>query len=173
MRDGLAFSGRVPENGASKGRHMNAIRNSVKAVIRHEGGLLAIQKSDGEGPYYILPGGGQEFGETFHETLRRECLEEVGAEIEIGPLLFIREYIGAHHEFAATDSDAHQVEYMFDCRLKDPAAVRTGHHPDEGQEAVVWLTVAELERHRLYPLTLRPAIRDWREGAEVYLGDVN
>lgn len=152
---------------------MPAIRNSVKAIIRHEGRLLAIQKSDGEGPYYILPGGGQEFGETFHETLRRECLEEVNAEVEIGSLLFIREYIGAHHEFAVSDGDVHQVEYMFDCRLKDPASVRPGHHPDKGQEAVVWLPNAALGSQRLYPKALRAVIRDWRPGAEVYLGDVN
>lgn len=152
---------------------MPAIRNSVKAVICHEGRLLAIRKRDADGAYYILPGGGQEFGETFHETLRRECLEEVNAEVEIGPLLFIREYIGAHHEFAASDGDAHQVEYMFRCNLKEPAALRTGQLPDEGQEGLEWLPLSGLGEARLYPKALRSPIRDWREGDEVYRGDIN
>lgn len=152
---------------------MPAIRNSVKAVICREGRLLAIRKRDAEDAYFILPGGGQEFGETFHETLRRECLEEVNAEVEIGPLIFIREYIGAHHEFAASDGNVHQVEYMFLCSLRDPSTLRTGCHPDEGQEGFEWLPLSSLEEARLYPKALRASIRDWREGNEVYLGDIN
>lgn len=152
---------------------MPAIRNSVKAVICREGSLLAIRKRDAEGAYYILPGGGQEFGETFHDTLRRECLEEVNAEVEIGVLLFVREYIGAHHEFAASDGNVHQIEYMFRCTLKDPGTLRTGHHPDEGQEGLEWLPLSRLEEARLYPKAIRSPIRDWREGAEVYRGDIN
>ena len=68
-----------------------------------------------------LPGGGAEFGETLHEALHRECREEIGCDVEIGPLRFIREYIAAHHEFAAEDPEAHQIEYMFVCRLADGA----------------------------------------------------
>ncbi|YCI79744.1 hypothetical protein M1D47_21395 [Bacillus sp. R1-10] len=33
-----------------------------------------------------------------HNALLRECMEEVGEEVEIGELLHIREYIGKNHE---------------------------------------------------------------------------
>ena len=44
---------------------------------------MAIKKEDKDGYYFILPGGGQEHGENLHETLKRECIEEIGEEIEI------------------------------------------------------------------------------------------
>jgi 8-oxo-dGTP diphosphatase len=74
------------------------IRNFVKALIVQEGKLLVTKNNDEEGEFYLCPGGGQEHGETFHETLQRECMEEIGQEVEIGELLFIREYIGKSHE---------------------------------------------------------------------------
>ncbi|MCK5199463.1 MAG: NUDIX domain-containing protein [Spirochaetales bacterium] len=58
---------------------MYPVRNSVKAIIIEDGKLLVIRKSDSDGYYYILPGGGQEKDETFIETVKRECMEELGA----------------------------------------------------------------------------------------------
>ncbi|WP_460011961.1 NUDIX domain-containing protein [Lysinibacillus sp. CTST325] len=54
---------------------------------------------------------GQEHGETFHTTLKRECIEEIGLNIDIKELLHIREYIGKNHEYAEFDFDVHQIEY--------------------------------------------------------------
>lgn len=60
---------------------------------------------------YIFAGGGQEVGETFVEALQRECYEELGAKINVGELVWIREYIGKNREFADCDYDVHQIEY--------------------------------------------------------------
>ncbi|NWO14186.1 MULTISPECIES: NUDIX domain-containing protein [Virgibacillus] len=46
----------------------------------------------------MLPGGGQKYGENLHLALKRECTEEVNADIEIGNLIFIRKYMGENHE---------------------------------------------------------------------------
>ncbi len=40
------------------------IRSSVNALIIEDSKVLTIKKIDGENFEYILPGGGQEFGET-------------------------------------------------------------------------------------------------------------
>ncbi|TKI88250.1 NUDIX domain-containing protein, partial [Bacillus wiedmannii] len=67
------------------------IRNSVKAILVHEGKLLVTTYEDEDGIYHLLPGGGQKIGETLDRTLKRECLEETGIEVKEGNLLFIRE----------------------------------------------------------------------------------
>jgi 8-oxo-dGTP diphosphatase len=153
---------------------MKPIRNSAKALIVEDGRVLCIQKEDELGSYSILPGGGQEKGETLHDALRRECCEEIGAEIEIGPLRFVREYISNNHEFAHEEPDMHQVEFMFDCVLSPGSQVGNGSMPDVGQLAVTWVPLEDLERERLYPLSLARAlaIGEW-DGVPVYLGDVN
>ena len=57
-----------------------AYRVSVKGLIYDDGKLLFVrERSD----TWDLPGGGLEHGEGMAEGLRRECREELGAEIEI------------------------------------------------------------------------------------------
>lgn len=148
------------------------LRYSVKAILIEDGRLLCIQKRDDEGLYVLLPGGGQEPGETIHDTLRRECLEEIGAEIEINDLRFVRDYLGQNHEFADHDSDDHQVDLMFDCRLAEGAVVAPGPVPDDGQIDIVWIPLAELDAARIYPRILARLLQDGST-APVYLGDVN
>ncbi|HUG13988.1 MAG TPA: NUDIX domain-containing protein [Thermomicrobiales bacterium] len=153
---------------------MKPIRNSAKAVIVEDRRLLCIQKEDEQGGYLILPGGGQERQEPLRDTLRRECLEEIGAEVEIGDLRFVREYISNNHEFAHEEPDLHNIDFMFACALAPGARIGNGSMPDEGQLGVVWVPLADLERERLYPLSLARALAagEW-DGVPVYLGDVN
>lgn len=74
---------------------MKPIRNSVKAIIIKDGKILLNQCDFGDGKLsYIFPGGGQENGETFMEALQRECQEELGAQVKVYDLVWIREYIG-------------------------------------------------------------------------------
>ena len=39
------------------------------------------------------------------QALQRECREEINCQVEVGDILYIREYIGRNHEFSAVDSD--------------------------------------------------------------------
>ena len=143
-------------------------------VIIRQGSLLTIERQDRWGAYYVLPGGGQNPGEDLHQTLRRECLEEVGLEVIPGDLLFVRDYIGRNHEFASEDSKAHQLELMFACQIKEGAVAATGPSPDIGQTAVRWLPIETLEKYPLYPKALIPCLQYLNENHHpVYLGDVN
>jgi ADP-ribose pyrophosphatase YjhB (NUDIX family) len=78
---------------------------------------VETKNQDDEGYFYLFPGGGQEHGETIHNELLRECIEEVGKEVEIGELLHIREYIGKNHVHSSFDFNVHQVEYYLVCNL--------------------------------------------------------
>ncbi|HHW14889.1 MAG TPA: NUDIX domain-containing protein [Firmicutes bacterium] len=158
-------------------------RLSVKAVIVQGGRLLVTRNVDREGVFYLLPGGGQEQGESLPEALRRECREEIGVLVEVGDLLFVRDYIGRNHEFAEVDADFHQVELMFACTLPNGHLPRTGAQPDARQAqvwrqtGVEWLEVARLGEYRLYPRVLVDALRSLLQSPSkrhpVYLGDVN
>ncbi|WP_246521350.1 NUDIX domain-containing protein [Ornithinibacillus massiliensis] len=65
------------------------IRSSVQAIIINEGKLLTVKKYDYNKFMNILPGGGQEPGETLKEAVIRECREEIGVKVEVNELLFV------------------------------------------------------------------------------------
>lgn len=150
------------------------MRNSAKAIIFKDGKLLTMKGIDSDGYYYLLPGGGQRFGETLHDTLVRECKEEINADIKVGELRFVRDYIGAHHEFASVEKDVHRIEFMFVCELVKHEDVSIGSTPDDAQVGVEWLEIRRLTSYRLYPLVIREKILNLgTEGHCAYLGDVN
>ena len=148
------------------------LRNSARAIVIRDGRILLTRNEDASGPYYLLPGGGQKPGETLHDALRRECLEETCAEVSVGPLLFVREYIGARHEFAEFDKGLHQVEFMFLCSLAAGAEARHPEKCDPRQAAVEWVDLSRLHEYPFYPRVLIPVLeaRDFH-GPPVYLGD--
>jgi 8-oxo-dGTP pyrophosphatase MutT (NUDIX family) len=152
-------------------------RNSIKAVIIRDGRVLVTVNRDHLGQFLLLPGGGQDFGETMAQALQRECREELGCAIVVGDLLGIREYIGAHHEFAAVDSGMHQVEIMFACEIAPGCEPRYGDLADDegdwAQTGVAWVPLTELSRHRIYPSALREWLPTLPEPEKRYLGDVN
>jgi 8-oxo-dGTP diphosphatase len=151
---------------------MANVRLSVKAIITQHGRVLVLRNRDSAGEWYMLPGGGQEHGETIPAALNRECLEEIGSEVSIGRLRFVRDYIASHHEFAATDSGAHQVELMFECQLSSAPVL--GTVPDAMQTGTEWLELSRLADHRLYPSALQRLLATNALPDEpVYLGDVN
>jgi len=150
------------------------IRTAARAIIIREGRLLAVKMRDRDGVFYILPGGGQKMGETFHDTLHRECMEEIGVDIHIDGFLFVREYIGRNHAFSYRHSNFHQVESVFRCHIDDEAAVHVGSLQDMRQIGVEWLDLKTLKDAKFFP----KALADFIVGDDIvmskhYLGDVN
>lgn len=151
---------------------MAAVRATVKAVIVERARLLVLGNRLGDEYWFTLPGGGQEHGETLPAALRRECREEIGCDVAVGRLLFVRDYIGRHHEFADVDAQRHRLELLFECRLL--GAPGAGSHPDPLQAGIEWLDLATLERQELYPKVLRRLLTGGVPAGEArYLGDVN
>jgi 8-oxo-dGTP diphosphatase len=152
----------------------SSIRTAVRAVVISGGRILAVKMRDRDGPFYILPGGGQKAGETMYDTLRRECMEELDISIRIGEFLFVREYIGRNHDFSYRHSNFHQVEVVFRCTLDDPDSVRTGDGRDARQIGFEWLDLATLRGQRFFPKVLADYVTDDDIAVpQHYLGDVN
>ncbi|MGM7685076.1 NUDIX domain-containing protein [Cytobacillus sp. Hm23] len=152
------------------------IRNSAKAIIFNGEKILLTKNEGNDGLYYLFPGGGQEHGETISNALIRECIEEVGQEVQIGELLHIREYIGKNHEYAAYDLKVHQIEYYFICSLVNKmSSNKIPTNPDSYQVGLEWVDIKDLKQYRIYPKELSKYIVKYirKENAPVYLGDIN
>ena len=153
------------------------IRPSAKAVVVRDGRLLVtrnLAEQDTDGEWLLLPGGGQRPGETLPDALIREVSEETGFVVRPGRLLWIREYITAHHEFAHFDDQQHHIEFMFEA-----AAVGRGPadrvRPRPGRMGL-GCDRGDLAARRFYPKALigpLAALMDGGPTGPVYLGDVN
>lgn len=148
------------------------VRISAKAIVIRDGRLLLMRAKDRQGTYYLLPGGGQRAGETLHEAVVRECLEETGTLVQPAQPRYIRDYVGSRHEFARWDKGFHQVEIMFPCAFV--RRVGGPRRPDPGQTGAQWIPLRRLGAVRLYPSLLKILISpDGGLRGPVYLGDSN
>ncbi|MDM7992061.1 MAG: NUDIX domain-containing protein [Candidatus Fermentibacter sp.] len=172
-------AGRTPPFEPAPEERTGRKRNSCKVIVLDSGRILFTLNRDREGGFLMLPGGGQRFGETLVEAARRETMEETGLSVEVRGLLLVREYIGANHEFASEDGDAHQTEFLFEAVLVpgDPGgAAASPSIMDTWQTGIAWIRPEDLAGFRIYPSVLAsilPAVAAGTYGGPVYLGDVN
>lgn len=133
------------------------IENSAKAIILSENRILLVRYVDTSdlnlGTWYSLPGGRQKYGETLEEAIQRESLEEIGATVTVGPLLFVREYIHSRHELKDSGRDQHKIEFMFRCELQ--SELKSGLDVDPDQNAVLWVDVESIESTNVFPTGLK------------------
>ena len=150
------------------------IRTAARAVIICDGKLLATKMRDKRGVYYILPGGGQQPGETLEDAVKRECLEEVGCRVKVRKLLYVREYIGKNHNFSKRHAAFHQIEHVFLCEVEDPTRACPGFETDNHQIGVNWLSIDALANIRFYPEAIKCYFADGDAVfPTLYLGDCN
>ena len=115
------------------------VREAARAVAVDGDGKIALLHVSKDG-YYKLPGGGVESGEDRQQTLRRECREETGCDIQI-----IGE-VGSIVEYRRTQR-LKQISYCFFAHVKgekgDPQF--TDEEVERGFE-LKWLSYEEATR---------------------------
>ncbi len=98
----------------------DTFRLSCHAVIPNKNNCVLQLKQTYGDLSWGLPGGSINPGETIHETLHRECIEELGTDVDIINLTGV--YF--HSKFNA------QV-FIFLCHLKDETAIRLSDEHSE------------------------------------------
>lgn len=96
---------------------MNRIRPIAICVFRHNDSILVAEGYDPvkKQPFYRPLGGGIEFGEYSEQTIRRELLEEIGAEVTD------LKYLGTlENVYVFNGTPGHEIVQIYDGVLKDP-----------------------------------------------------
>ena len=93
-------------------------RVNVRAIIVKDGKLFCQKLKNShtlhDSEFWCTPGGGIDFGESLHEGLIREMVEETGVKPVIGNLLFIQQFMDGEREqleffFHVTNADDYEI----------------------------------------------------------------
>jgi len=87
-------------------------RIRVAAVLVQDGALLLVRHVKGNKTYWLLPGGGVEYGESLEDALVRELREEAGITIRVRDLI-------AANDSIPPDAHRHVVNIYFTAEIID------------------------------------------------------
>jgi 8-oxo-dGTP pyrophosphatase MutT (NUDIX family) len=135
---------------------MNAIRIIAICVFRNGDKILVLEGYDPvkQQTFYRPLGGGIEFGETSQETVHREIMEELNAEVTD------LKYLGTiENIFIFNGTPGHEVVQVYDGRLINPEmyeqAEMAGFEAGAGTFKVLWKRLDEFNQQTpLYPTGL-------------------
>lgn len=107
-------------------------RPGAYGIFKNVNNLIALIKTK---KGYFLPGGGIENGESPDECLKRECLEEIGAEIsELDNFAH-----GTYHFYSTTLNVNMKIEgYFFTCKIDKFLETKT-----EDDHELIWMKTEE------------------------------
>lgn len=116
----------------------------AEGILIHQGRILLVRHVRENETYWLLPGGHVESGETLQNALTREMMEELSLEVEVGPLLFV-------HQFVRTDR--HTVNFALGLNCSHPDTLHL--NPDVRLTDSRWFTPDEL-----HTVEVRPPLAD-------------
>src|SRR5215208_2920265 len=147
----------------------------VAAVVEREGALLLVrhQKPDRD-PYWVLPGGRLEPGETIPECAGRELAEETGLTAGFSGVLYLSEFLR---------EGRHTIDVVARMALEGNAEASLGSDPEvtPGTEQTLtevrWVSVEELKGIQLLPASIKERLLSDADGGwttdKIYLGSTD
>lgn len=147
----------------------NRPRIRAAVAVLHEGRLLLVQHTKADRSYWLLPGGGVEWGEGLREAAAREVLEETGFEVRVGDILFVSETL-------SPDGAKHLVHPVFLGRVLSGSVAIPDN--EERITGVEWFDLSLVPTLTLHPpiqaalAKLDPETLERRPGDEIFLGNL-
>lgn len=144
----------------------------VGVVVERDGALLLVRhEKPGREPYWVLPGGRLEPGETIPECAERELMEETGLEGSFSGVLYVSEFLAENRH--TVDVTARAEVAGGEAKLGSDPEVEEDSEPTLRE--LRWVETGELGEISLLPPPIRKRIiadaaQGWPSG-EVYLRD--
>ena len=133
-------------------------RVNVRGIIFRNGEILVTkfrQDDDSESAHWGTFGGGLDIGESLHQGLHREMIEETGIAPEIGKLLFTQQF---------ADEEKEYLEFFFHITNTDAYAAIDLSSTSHGLLELVRAEFVDPAQHNILPAFLQTIdIKDYIE----------
>jgi ADP-ribose pyrophosphatase YjhB (NUDIX family) len=119
----------------------------VAVALLSSAGLLLVRHQKKDRSYWLIPGGGLEFGESMREAAHRELLEETGLEVEVGSFLMVAESL-------APDRSRHVVHMVFRGHVTGGTLGLGDEHMEPHERRIVevrWVSLEEVRKVVMHP----------------------
>jgi ADP-ribose pyrophosphatase YjhB (NUDIX family) len=125
------------------------LRVRVAALLKNAAGeILLVKQRKNKKDYWLLPGGGIEFGESAVDALARELKEEINVEIENPIFLLLNENIDPKGQ-------KHLIQLIFGANIKK------GMEPSISQKEENILELKYFSTSELENIEIRPDIKSY------------
>lgn len=142
-----------------------AIRIRVAPIILQDDRILLVRHVKHGKTYWLLPGGGVEYGESVAAALVREVKEETNLDIRVGDLVFVNDSI-------PPDRHRHVLNLYFLASVEG-GTLRIGN--DSNLAELCFMPLAELPGLEFYPdirAELLKAVQSGFPNRACYLGNL-
>ena len=139
-------------------------RVRVAGILIEDERILLIEHTKNNKKYWLVPGGGVDWGESAAEALIREFKEETSLDIEVEKFLFISETI-------APDKQKHVINLYFKIKKAENSSNIMKLGEEEMLTDLRFIPEDEMKNIKLYPNIKEKLIKLLnKENIEPYLG---